>query len=135
MENIVRRGAVAVIPRRRRLLVIRRAAAVEAPGTFCFPGGAIEPGETQQDAICRELREELGVAAIPIRQVWLSTTPWQVELYWWLVHVDPSRPLQPNPAEVAAVQWLTPPQIRQLPQLLTSNHHFLNALARGEVEL
>ena len=129
----MRCGAVAVICRADRLLVIRRAATVEAPGTYCFPGGALEPGETEEDAIRRELREELGVDVVPVRRIWQSITPWQVDLRWWLADLDPAAALQPNPAEVASAHWLTRADIRPLPELLTSNHHFLDALERGEL--
>jgi 8-oxo-dGTP diphosphatase len=134
-RNSMRCGAVAVIPRADRLLVIRRAATVEAPGAYCFAGGALESGETEEDAIRRELREELAVDVVPVRRLWQSITPWQVDLRWWLVDLDPSAPLQPNPAEVASAHWLTRAEIRQLPELLTSNHHFLDALERGDFRL
>jgi 8-oxo-dGTP diphosphatase len=127
-----RRGAVAVIVRGDRLLVIRRAATVEAPGTYCFPGGAIEPGETEEEALARELREELDADVIPRRRLWQSITLWNVELHWWAVDLAPSAHLRPNPAEVASTHWLTPEEIRALPELLTSNHHFLAAWERGD---
>jgi 8-oxo-dGTP diphosphatase len=34
-------------------------------GKWEFPGGKIEEGETEQDAVKREIREELGVDVIP----------------------------------------------------------------------
>ncbi len=130
-----RRGAVAVICREQRLLVIRRSQQVEAPGTYCFPGGAIESGETPEEAVCRELQEELGVRVQPLRLLWQSVTAWSVELSWWLTELDASAQVQPNPAEVEQVLWLTPDQMRQLPALLQSNWRFLDAWQRGEFRL
>lgn len=124
-----------MIARADRWLVIRRAATVEAPNTYCFPGGAIEPGETEEETIRRELREELSVDVVPLRRLWRSVTAWHVDLSWWLVHLDATACLEPNPAEVASAHWLTRAEIRQLPSLLSSNHHFLDALERGEFQL
>lgn len=131
----LRRGAVAVILRNRRLLVVRRSEWVEAPRTFCFPGGAIEGQETEQEALVRELREELGAAVLPVRRLWQSLTPWQVHLAWWLAELQPGALLKPDPAEVESVRWCTPQEMASLPELLSSNRHFLEALARGEIDL
>jgi len=130
-----RRGAVAVMAHQGRLLVIRRSRTVIAPGTFCFPGGRIEPGETEQEALVRELREELGAAIRPVRRIWQCVTPWQVRLAWWSARLDDGTELVPNPAEVESVHWWTPEEMAQLPDLLESNRRFLEALARGEIDL
>jgi len=130
-----RRGAIAVVLRQGQLLVIRRAAGVEAPGTYCFPGGAIEPGESPRQAVCRELQEELGVEGQAERPLWQSVTPWNVELSWWLTRVEPGCRLVPNPAEVAEVLWLTPGCVRRLPALLESNRQFLDAWQAGAFRL
>jgi 8-oxo-dGTP diphosphatase len=130
-----RRGVVAVIRRDDRLLIIRRAPGIEAPGTYCFPGGAVEKDESEAAALRRELEEELGVLVTPLKTLWRSTTPWQVQLSWWLARLDPAAELHPNPREVSEVLWLTPQEMAALPQLLISNHHFLQALARGVFQL
>jgi 8-oxo-dGTP diphosphatase len=46
--------------RERRVLAARRAG---TSGGWEFPGGKVEPGETDRQAAARELREELGVEA------------------------------------------------------------------------
>jgi (d)CTP diphosphatase len=130
-----RRGSVAVVVRRGRFLIIRRSRSVVAPRAFCFPGGAIEPGESEEDALVREIREELGVRVHPIRRVWRSVTPWNVRLAWWLSRLESNGELAPNPEEVESVHWCTPGEMAALPGLLPSNHDFLEALAAGQIEL
>ena len=58
-------GAV-VHDERGRLLLIRRGHAPSA-GLWSVPGGRMEAGETQQEAVVRELAEETGLAVVPVR--------------------------------------------------------------------
>jgi 8-oxo-dGTP diphosphatase len=129
----LRRGVVAVMPRGDRLLVIRRSALVVAPGAYCFPGGGIEGDETESAALTREIQEELGLDIVPVRRLWQSVTPWQVDLAWWLVLLPAEAEPVPNPAEVASWAWYTPDAMRRLPGLLESNLAFLDALAAGKI--
>jgi 8-oxo-dGTP diphosphatase len=126
-----RRGVVAVILRGEHFLVIRRSQHVRAPGMHCFPGGAIEPGETEEEALRRELSEELELSAQPLRRLWESVTPWNVHLAWWLAEIDPQALPRPNPLEVESFAWLTTGEIRALPNLLASNLEFLDAWENG----
>lgn len=128
-------GAIAVVCREQRLLVIRRSSFVVAPGTYCFPGGAIELGESEPQALQREFQEELGAGLLPVRRIWRSVTPWNVRLSWWLAELEATAVLHPNPQEVESILWLTPVEIRALPELLTSNHAFLAAWDRREFSL
>ncbi len=135
LPDIVRRGAVAIIVRDGRCLMIRRAEGVVAPGAYCFPGGGIEDGETEREALCRELREELNVVVEPVRRVWESVTPWGVHLAWWTARLADPTSIRPAPEEVADVFWQTWDAMRALPGLLRSNVAFLDALERGDIVL
>ena len=130
-----RRGVVAVVVRDHRLLVVRRSQQVVAPGTYCFPGGGIEDGESETEALIRELREELGVIVHPIRCLWECTTSWGVWLAWWYSGLAPDQELIPDLAEVESVAWYTPAEMAALPGLLESNRAFLEAVTAGQIRL
>jgi 8-oxo-dGTP diphosphatase len=56
------RVVAALISRQDRLLIQQRPAGSARAGLWEFPGGKTEEGETDQEALARECREELGVA-------------------------------------------------------------------------
>jgi 8-oxo-dGTP diphosphatase len=124
---------VAVVIRDDRFLVIRRSQHVRAPGMHCFPGGGIEPDESPSEAATREMQEELALTSTAIREIWQSTTPWGVELTWWLVEIAPDAIPEPNPLEVECCSWLSIAEIRSLPHLLASNLEFLDAWESGRL--
>jgi len=124
-------GVVAVMQRDGKYLVIRRAAGVRAPGAWCFPGGTIEAGETQSEALIREMHEELGVRCEPIAPCW----EWEREdgglrLYLWRADLVDGEPA-PNPAEVAEVRWAGRDEILRLPNLLASMQFFFDEVDMG----
>lgn len=53
--------AAIVLDRRGRFLLLRRGPGSTWPGTWCFPGGHVEPGEGLRECCRRELREETGL--------------------------------------------------------------------------
>jgi 8-oxo-dGTP diphosphatase len=130
-----RRGAVAIIPREGRMLIIRRSRQVIAPLAYCFPGGGIEDGESEEEALVREVYEEIGIRVRPRRRLWHCVTDWKVDLAWWLADADHAVVPMPNPREVESIHWVTPREMAALPDLLDSNRIFLDLIERGEIKI
>lgn len=94
----------AALVRDGRALAARRTDGAAA-GRWEFPGGKVEPGETPDEALVRELREELGVRATVTRwldgEVVITTT--HVLRVAMAVTDD-----EPVPTEHDLVRWLGP---------------------------
>lgn len=63
--------AIAVVVQEKQVLICKRPAKAHLGGFWEFPGGKQEPGESIQQCVARELREELDIqtdilAALPI---------------------------------------------------------------------
>lgn len=57
----------------------------EFTGYYYPPGGHMNEGESEPEALAREIKEELGVEVVPVRK--MATTPSDVAnqvTHWWL---------------------------------------------------
>lgn len=111
VENPMR-GVIGVLRREDRFLLIQRGNVDRAPYQWCFPGGGIEEGESERDALVREMREELSVGVEPLERLFVQTKHGgRLLLYWWSARLIGGEPVA-NPSEVAAFAWLTPDEVR-----------------------
>ncbi len=63
MEKVTKEVMGAVFFENGRILVMRRAPFMSCAGSWEFPGGKLEAGETHEACLARELREELHIEA------------------------------------------------------------------------
>ncbi|HEY1961866.1 MAG TPA: 8-oxo-dGTP diphosphatase MutT [Rhizomicrobium sp.] len=61
MDKLVLVAACALIDPDGRVLIAQRPPGKAMAGLWEFPGGKVEPGERPEEALIRELREELGI--------------------------------------------------------------------------
>jgi 8-oxo-dGTP diphosphatase len=106
----------AAVLRDGRLLAARRSAPPELAGRWELPGGKVEPGETPEQALVRELREELGVVAEPLERVegeWPLRADLVLHVWTARLRSGEPRPLQDHDA----LRWLTPAEAYDVPWL------------------
>ena len=131
----VKRGVIGVICREDRFLVIRRSRLVTAPMKLCLPGGTIESGESEQEALVREMQEELSIDVTPVHCCYRSRTPWGTRLAWWTAELDAAATPKEDPAEVDEFFWMTPAQIQSARGTLPSLPEFFQAIQTGTIDL
>ncbi len=103
----------ALIIKEGRVLVARRPLGKRLAGYWEFPGGKIELGETAEDALRREIREELGCyieklypgPVVPYRYEW-----GEIILHPFLCTLSPSSP-EPIAHEHTDMAWTLPEEL------------------------
>ncbi|WP_328494207.1 (deoxy)nucleoside triphosphate pyrophosphohydrolase [Streptomyces sp. NBC_00414] len=91
-----------------RLLAARRSAPVELAGRWELPGGKVESGEGPEQALVRELREELGVEAEPVERVpgeFALRAPYVLRV--WTVRLLPGSPAPAALQDHDELRWLS----------------------------
>jgi mutator protein MutT len=104
----------AVVERGGCLLITRRIAGTHLGGLWEFPGGKILPGEKPEDALTRELKEELGVGATVGELI--ETVTWTypektVRLLFFRCALDG----EPAPLESQEMRWVTQADLGRYP--------------------
>jgi 8-oxo-dGTP diphosphatase len=94
----------AAIVRDGRVLAARRTSPAAAAGRWEFPGGKVEPGESEAESLVREVLEELGVRVKVDR--WLDGDQPIGERYVLRVALATLEGGEPSPSEHDLVRWL-----------------------------
>ena len=100
-----------------RVLVAQRPPGKPLAGLWEFPGGKLDPGETPEACLVRELEEELGVLTEPPCLAPLTFASCAYETFHLLMPLYICRVWKgdPRPREAQALRWVRPRTLRELP--------------------
>jgi len=119
----------AAILRDGRVLAARRTSPAAAAGRWEFPGGKVEPGETPEQALVREIAEELGCRVVVTG--WLDGQATIGDTHVLTVAIASLDGVagEPVPHEHDAVRWLAADELDDV-DWLDSDRPFLPELRR-----
>ncbi|SFR00268.1 (deoxy)nucleoside triphosphate pyrophosphohydrolase [Poseidonocella sedimentorum] len=110
-------SAVALIDVDGRVLLAQRPEGKPMAGLWEFPGGKVEPGETPEAALIRELHEELGIDTWQSCLAPLSFASHSYETFHLLMPLFACRRWEgaPRPREGQVLKWVRPADLRSYP--------------------
>ena len=112
-----------------RVLITQRREDQAHPLAWELPGGKVEPGEAPRAALCRELREEVGVEAeiLDIYEV-LHHDYGAFEVVMLVFHCRARDGAEPRCLEVRDLAWCTAPQLAEREGLLPADRPLVERL-------
>jgi len=116
-QKIVLVVACALVDADGRVLMAQRPEGKSLAGLWEFPGGKMEPGETPEDALIRELREELGIEVAKACLAPLAFASHTYTDFHLLMPLYVCRRWQGTvqPVEGQALEWVRPARMRDYP--------------------
>ena len=110
-------SAVALVDRDGRVLLAQRPEGKAMAGLWEFPGGKVDPGETPEAALIRELKEELGVDTAESCLAPFTFASHTYEDFHLLMPLYVCRVWQgiPRPLEGQALAWARPNEMKNYP--------------------
>ncbi|WP_431067228.1 Nudix family hydrolase [Methylotuvimicrobium sp.] len=112
MKSVLEVAVGVVVDRSGKVLIAKRPDDKHQGGLWEFPGGKIEPGETQRQALDRELHEELAIdvkTATPLITIHHDYPDLSVRLKVWRIDRFEG---DPHGREGQAVEWVAPADLQ-----------------------
>ena len=119
--------AAALFDRDGQVLIAQRPPGKPLAGRWEFPGGKLDAGESEHQALARELREELGIevlAARPFMRLTHAYAERDVELSLWIVERFTG---EPRSLDAQALKWVAPVRLAA-EDILEADQPFIEAL-------
>lgn len=119
----------------RRLLIGQRRRTDTSAWKWEFPGGKVRAGETLEQALTRELKEELGATLVKSREIGsirhrYAQTPEELEIHFFAAQIAEA---EVRPAVFEQIAWVLPRELSQY-DFLAANGELIAQLATGRIK-
>jgi len=118
---------MALVTRGRELLLLRKPA--WPPGRYSAVAGFVEPGETLEDAVRRETREEVGVEVGNIRYFGSQPWPFPHSLMVAFTAEYAGGDVRPDGEEIVEAQWFEASALPKLPPSVSISRRMIDTVA------